>query len=106
MNCSRFFRWFAVLVLALVPLAPAAARGDTVTEWNAIMQATVSAPPTNPFFQARWNAIAQLAVFEAVNAIERDYEPYLGVIDAPAWASPDAAAIVAAHRTLVTLRPA
>src|SRR5204863_8598804 len=28
-----------------------------------------------------------------------------GIIDAPPWASPDAAAIAAAHRTLVTLRP-
>src|SRR5947207_9266539 len=89
--------------LALVGACPAHA--DAVTDWNAIMQATVSAPPTNPFFQARWGAIVQLAVFEAVNSIERDYQPYLGIIDAPAWASPDAAAIAAAHLTLVTLRP-
>lgn len=81
------------------------ARADVVTDWNAIMQATVTAPPTSPFFQARWGAIVQLAVFEAVNTIEGDYEPYLGDIAAPAWASPDAAAIAAAHRTLVTLRP-
>src|SRR2546422_338850 len=47
----------------------------------------------------------QGAVFEAVNAIEEDYEPYLGIIIAPPWASPDAAAVAAAHRTLVTLRP-
>jgi hypothetical protein len=82
-----------------------AARADTVTEWNAIMQATVTAPPTNPFYQTRAGAIVQLAVFEAVNAITGDYQPYLGIIDAPSWASPDAAAIAAAHRTLVTLRP-
>ena len=82
-----------------------AARADTITEWNAIMEATVSVAPTNPVVQTRWGAIVQLAVFEAVNAIEGDYEPYLGTIDAPAWASPDAAAIAAAHRTLVTLRP-
>ena len=69
------------------------------------MQATVAAPPTNPFFQARWGAIVQLAVFEAVNAIVGDYEPYLGTITAPPGASPDAAAIAAAYRTLVTLRP-
>ena len=69
------------------------------------MQATVSAPPTNPVFQTRSGAIVQLAVFEAVNAIDGDYEPYLGTIAAPPWASPDAAAIAAAHRTLVTLRP-
>src|SRR5205807_4094755 len=84
---------------------PSTVRADAVTDWNAIMQATVTAPPTTPFYQARWGAIVQLAVFEAVNAIEEDYEPYLGIIDAPPWASPDAAAIAAAHRTLVTLRP-
>jgi membrane-associated phospholipid phosphatase len=84
---------------------PAAARADTVTDWNEIMQATVSVAPSNPFFQARWGAIVQLAVFEAVNAIVGDCEPYLGTIEAPAWASPDAAAIAAAHGTLVMLRP-
>jgi len=79
-------RWVAVVVLVIAPLAALqpAARADTVTDWNEIMQATVSAPPSNPFFQARWSAIVQLAVFEAVNAIEGDYEPYLGgIIVAP-----------------------
>jgi hypothetical protein len=107
MRHFTFFRWAAALLLAIV-LAPAlqsAARADAVTDWNTIMQATVSTPPTNPFFQARWGAIVQLAVFEAVNAIEGDYEPYLGIIVAPPGASPEAAAIAAAHRTLVTLRP-
>jgi len=93
------------LAIALAPTLASTARADAVTDWNAIMQATVSASPTNPFFQTRWAAITQLAVFEAVNAIEGDYEPYLGITGAPAWASPDAAAIAAAHRTLVTLRP-
>ncbi len=93
------------LAMALAPPIASSAHADTVTDWNEIMQTTVSAPPTNPIFQTRWGAIVQLAVFEAVNAIEGDYEPYLGVIDAPAGASPDAAAIAAAHRTLVILRP-
>jgi hypothetical protein len=109
MRCSTHFRWAAVLTLALglMPALRSSVQADTVTDWNAIMQATVSEPPTNPFFQARWAAITQLAVFEAVNAIEEDYEPYLGgIIVAPPGASPDAAAIAAAHRTLVTLRPA
>ena len=81
------------------------AHADAVTDWNAIMEATVAAPPTNPFFQAL-GAIVQLAVFEAVNAVVGDYEPYLGTITAPPGASPDAAAIAAAYRTLVTLRRA
>jgi hypothetical protein len=91
-------------MLALATIVPSVSRADAVTDWNAIMQATVTTSP-NPLFQARWSAIVQLAVFEAVNAIEGDYEPYLGVIDAPVWASPDAAAIAAAHLTLATLRP-
>ena len=100
--------WFALLVTgALVTgaLGVGAARGDTVTDWNAIMQQAVAVSPTNANLQARWGAIVQLAVFEAVNAIEGDYEPYLGFITAPPGASPDAAAIAAAHRTLVGLRP-
>src|SRR5262245_54971744 len=105
MKRLNFFRWASLmLAIALAAASPSAARADAVTDWNLLMQATVSAAPTNPFYQARWGAIVQLAVFEAVNSIERDYEPYLGIIDAPAWASTDAAAI-AAHRTLVTLRP-
>jgi hypothetical protein len=93
------------VIAACVMYTAAAARADTVTDWNAIMQATVAVPPTNANYQARWGAIVQLAVFEAVNAVVGDYEPYLGIITAQPWASPDAAAIAAAHRTLVTLRP-
>lgn len=94
------------LTMALAPPITSSAHADTVTDWNAIMEATVTEPPRNPNFQTRWGAIVQLAVFEAVNAIEGDYEPYLGgLIVAPAGASPDAAAIAAAHLTLVTLRP-
>ncbi len=94
------------VIAACILSAAGAARADAVTDWNEIMQGTVSVAPTNPVIQSRWGAIVQLAVFEAVNAIVGDYEPYLGTIDAPAWASPDAAAIAAAHGTLVILRPA
>src|SRR5262245_26614606 len=59
------------LAIALAPTIPSTARADTVTDWNANMQATVAAAPTNANYQARWGAIVQLAVFEAVNAIEK-----------------------------------
>ena len=104
MNCINK-RLCIPIVAACVLHGAGTAQADAVTDWNAIMQTTVSAPPTNPFFQARWGAIVQLAVFEAVNAVVGDYEPYLGTITAPPGASPDAAAIAAAYRTLVTLRP-
>src|SRR5262245_56700945 len=103
---NRINERLCVSIVAIsVLLGADPARADAVTDWNAIMQTTVSAPPTTPFFQARWGALVQLAVFEAVNAVTGDYEPYLGTIAAPAWASPDAAAIAAALRTLLTLRP-
>ena len=50
---------------------------DPVLEWNAIMVSTTAGQ--NPFFQARFAAITQLAVFEAVNAIDKDFDPYLEV---------------------------
>ncbi len=71
---------------------------DPVLEWNSIMVNTTASQ--NPFFQARFAAITQLAVFEAVNAIDKDFEPYLGTITAPSGASPDAAAVAAAYAVL------
>lgn len=71
---------------------------DPVLEWNAIMVSTTTGP--SPFFQARFAAITQLAVFEAVNAIEQDFDPYLGTVIAPRTASAEAAAAVAAHDVL------
>lgn len=57
----------------------------------------------DPAVRARTAAIAQVAVFEAVNSIVGDYEPYLRKLDAPSGASPEAAAVTAAHRVLVKL---
>ena len=76
---------------------------DPVLEWNSIMVSTTATQ--NPFFQARFAAITQLAVFEAVNAIDKDFEPYLGTISAPPGASPDAAAVAAAHAVLENYFP-
>jgi hypothetical protein len=90
----------ALLLAGLI--APHAIKADEVTEWNAIMQTTVAAGNANA--QARSAAIAQLAVFEAVNSIVGDYEPYLDMT-APDGASPNAAAVAAAHLVLVTLYP-
>ena len=58
---------------------------DPVLEWNSIMVSTTAGQ--NPFFQARFAAITQLAVFEAVNAIDKDFDPYLGTVVAPPTAS-------------------
>jgi hypothetical protein len=80
----------------------AAARADVVLDWNTIAVNTAVANGQNPFAQARYGAIVQVAVFEAVNSITGEYQPYLGTINAPAGASAEAAAVEAAYRVLST----
>jgi hypothetical protein len=91
-------RFRAAACAAVLLLVPAAARADVVQDWNTIMLNTIAAQ--NPFAQARFAAITQLAVFEAINACTGAYEPYLGSVTAPPGASAEAAAIVAAHLIL------
>lgn len=96
------------LAVICVLFSPVPARADVVLDWNATAVSTMLAqsPAPNPFAQARFMAITQLAVFEAVNAVTGEYQPYLGTIDAAAGASPDAAAIAAAHAVLLNYFPA
>lgn len=51
---------------------------------------------------ARNMAIVALAMFEAVNAITGEYEPYLCTVRAPGGASAEAAAVAAGYRVLRT----
>jgi hypothetical protein len=50
-------------------------------------------------------AIVDIAMFEAVNSIERRYRPYLGRIATPASTSQEAAAASAAAAALIALHP-
>jgi hypothetical protein len=93
-------------VVAVLTFGSAVARADAVLDWNAIAVSTAIKNGQNPFAQARTGAIVQLAVFEAVNSITGDYQPYLGTVSAPAGASADAAAVQAAYRVLSTYFPA
>jgi len=106
---------WALVIIGVVLCHPGTARADAVTHWNDIAAKTLTTqtPALNAFPQARFSAIVQLAVFEAVNAITGEYEGYLGSpvaaaampIVAPFGASPDAAAIAAAHAVLVHYFP-
>ncbi|MBA2306177.1 MAG: vanadium-dependent haloperoxidase [Acidobacteria bacterium] len=95
----------SVTLVALLMCGPIAARADVVLDWNAIAVSTVVSQGQSPFAQPRFLAITQLAVFEAVNAITGDYEPYLGTVVAPAGASADAAAVAAAYHVLKNYFP-
>jgi hypothetical protein len=95
----------AVLLVGLVSGPAPASAEDMVLKWNDLAAKTAVA--TNQFNQARVMAIVQLSVFEAVNAITGEYEPYLDPATvAAAGASVDAAVIIAAHRALTNYFPA
>ena len=106
--CTRVGRPVArlsILTLLCLLFRSPAARADVVLDWNAIAVNTAIANGQSPFAQARYAAIVQLAVFEAVNATTGEYEPYIGVT-ALTGASPEAAAATAAYRVLKTYFPA
>jgi hypothetical protein len=100
---KRTVQRITVGVLALMLMSTSMASADVVLDWNTVMLDTIGAQ--NPFAQARFAAITQTAVFEAVNAITGEYEPYLGMIAAPPSASQEAAAIAAAHGVLKNYFP-
>ena len=94
--------WFVCIWTVILLFGPTAAMADVVLDWNEIAVNTAIANGQNPFAQARYAAITQLAVFEAVNTIKGDYHSYLGTIAAAPGASAEAAAVQAAYRVLRT----
>ena len=77
---------------------------DVVIEWNQLLQTTLPATigPTSP----RYYAMLHIAMFDAINAVERDYEPYRVRLHHASSGSPEAAAAQAAHDVLSGLFPA
>jgi hypothetical protein len=99
------------LLTVLILLAPAttlrAQTAETVIEWNRILLTTLVTPgATSPtVFFTRPLALMHVAIFEALNSIDRRYTPYRDYVSAPADASREAAAAQAAHDTLAAMFP-
>jgi hypothetical protein len=91
--------------VAIMLAAPGSARADAVSDWNAIaVQATITGGRPGPTGMLDV-AVVQAAVYDAVQAIEKRYEPYYVEIQG-ASGSPVAAAAKAAHDVLVNRFPA
>ena len=106
MKSARFGR-LAVLGGVLALAVPAVAQANEVTKWNEIAVNTVNAQPpltSAPNAGSIFVAMAQGAVYGAVNATDRHGKPYLVNRSFPK-ASADAAAATAAFRVLYTLFP-
>lgn len=93
------------LSLSSLMLVCGAARADVVTDWYATASAVTAANNPGGVFVPRSLAIVHLAIHDAVNAVDRRYEPYAVDTRAPAGTSIDAAAAGAAHGALVALYP-
>ena len=83
-----------LMMLAGSPLA-----ADEVTKWSEL--ANRLGFDLNPLFQARMLAMTHAAMHDAVNAIDRRYEPYSFRAPVTPGASPEAAAAAAAYGVLL-----
>jgi hypothetical protein len=97
----------ATLALALLapagsPVRATGASAGIVFEWNQILQDTVPSPQN--VLTPRFFSMAHIAMFDAVNAIEREFTPYHVKLRF-ASGSPEAAAAQAAHDVLVVINP-
>lgn len=103
-------RLVAATALMLALLAPTGrelrasdSTADIVVEWNQILQDTLPIPhnPLTP----RSFAMTHIAMFDAINTIEREYEPYHVRLRTWGGGSPEAAAAQAAHDVIAALNP-
>ena len=84
----------------------APARADVVTDWNAhAATALIATAGQSPPVSGMHLAMVHGAMYDAVNAIDGRYQPYLQAPPARRWYRKRAAAATAAYRVLVGLLP-
>lgn len=99
---QTFFRKVLVGITMIMTGPPAFA--DVITDWNEKAVALASPKMASPAAQ-RAVAMVQVAMFDAVNSIERRYHPYLVQLQAAPTTSKEAAASAAASAVLTSLFP-
>jgi hypothetical protein len=105
MHVTRTFGIALVLTMALATSLDLRAKhssAEVVLEWNQLLHTTLPTPgnPLSP----RYYSMVHIAMFDAINAIEREFEPYRVRLRG-AGGSPDSAAAQAAHDVLVAINP-
>jgi len=99
---SRFS--LAIWISGALVLATAA-RADVIMDWNAKADALAVEKQLPNAPNARGQAMLHIAMFEAVNAIDRRYAPYKLNLTADRTTSREAAAAAAAYDVLLALHP-
>src|SRR6266446_109108 len=102
MKTARFTLSLAITLL----LAASLSAQNVVSQWNAIASTTIVTNAKEASVASGvWFAYVHLAVFDAVNAIDHRFQPYLFTTNPPPGTNKDAAAVAAAHRVLVNYFP-
>ena len=103
MRIARFAFSTALVLL----MAACLSAQNVVVQWNGIASTTIVTNAKEASVASGvWFAYVHLAVYDAVNAIDHRFQPYLFTTSPPVGANIDAAAIAAAHRVLVHYFPA
>jgi hypothetical protein len=100
---SRFS--LAIWISGALALSATAARADIIMDWNAKADALAIEKQLLNAANSRGQAMLHIAMFEAVNAIDRRYAPYKLKLTADKNVSREAAAAAAAYDVLLALHP-
>src|SRR5882672_920841 len=95
--------WIASACVSVLLTSPASS--DVIMDWNAKADAIGIEKQLSNVPNARGQAMLHVAMFEAVNAIDRRYAPYKLNLVADRGTSREAAAASAAHDVLLALYP-
>jgi hypothetical protein len=93
----------AIAFTAALFTAPATA--DVIMDWNAKADAIAAEKQVPPIPHSRALSMLHVAMFEAVNAVEKRYAPYKLNLTADRTTSKEAAAAAAAYDVLVSVYP-
>jgi len=94
-----------LLAVALLLSAGRGAIANVVLDWNAVMMAAIRLDNTGPTLSTRNLAILHLALYDAVNSIERTHQAYAVELEPGGPASMEAAAAAAGYEVLKVLYP-
>src|SRR3954452_19896294 len=93
------------LIVTLIAASAPLASADVIMDWNAKADAIAAEKQILPAPHSRALAMLHIAMFEAVNAVERRYAPYKLTLSADRSTSKEAAAAAAAYDVLLAIYP-
>jgi len=100
--CRQFVRrWLMVGFMTIC----FSIRGDVILDWNALALDCIRNDNSGPTLSTRNLAILHTAIYDAVNSITRNHQPYLFELSAPTNTSVEAAVVSAAYEIITILYP-